>query len=94
MSTAVDTRINVEKPSKERLEELKVFTWSIWTKEESTFDWHYDDREMCYFLEGDVIVKTDLGEVAIGKGDLVTFPSGLSCTWVVRKAVRKHYLFG
>ena len=27
----------------EKLEELKVKTWPIWTKEASTFDWFYDD---------------------------------------------------
>jgi len=26
-------------------------------------------------------------------GDLVTFPAGLSCTWDVKKALRKHYQF-
>jgi uncharacterized cupin superfamily protein len=32
--------------------------------------------------------------VRIGKGDLVTFPAGMSCTWEVRGAVKKHYRFG
>jgi uncharacterized cupin superfamily protein len=25
------------------------------------------------------------------KGDLVTFPEGMSCTWKIRKDVKKHY---
>ena len=29
-----------------------------------------------------------------GAGDLVTFPAGMSCTWKVRKPVKKHYKFG
>lgn len=93
MTIATDTRIKIEKPSKELLDELKVFDWPIWTKEVSSFDWQYDQQEICYFLEGDVTVKTELGEVSFGKGDLVTFPKGLSCTWQVKTAVRKHYLF-
>lgn len=88
-------KIVVEKnPSAKRLEELRVRTWEIWTKEPSTFDWRYDEREVCYFLEGDVTVRTADGETSFGKGDLVTFPMGLACTWVVKQAVRKHYRFG
>jgi len=86
--------VKVEKPDQKRLDSLGVFSWPIWTKEPSSFDWHYDEREICYFLEGDVSVKTADGEVSFGKGDLVTFPQGLSCTWIVKKAVRKHYRFG
>ena len=94
MTTAgVDTRIKVEQPSSSRLDELKVKEWPIWNKEPSTFNWSYDSAETCYFLEGEVVVKTNLGETALAKGDLVTFPKGLSCTWNIKKAVKKHYSF-
>ncbi len=88
-------KIKVEKqPSDGRLNELRVKDWPIWTKETSEFPWTYDSSETCYFLEGDVVVTTEDGqEVAVGKGDLVTFPSGMSCTWKVRQPVRKHYTF-
>jgi uncharacterized cupin superfamily protein len=87
-------RITVEKPDPKKLEDLKVRSWPIWTKEVSVFDWHYDEQEVCFFLEGKVKVRTAEGEVAIGTGDLVTFPKGLSCTWQVLSPVRKHYKFG
>ena len=87
-------KIKVEKPTAQKLKDLNVTAWPIWTKEPSTFDWHYDDPETCYFLEGDVTVDTKEGEVSFSKGDLVVFPRGLSCTWHVKKAVRKHYQFG
>ena len=89
-------QINVERaPSGERLQELGVPNWPIWTKEASEFPWSYDEQEICYFLEGDVVVTPDGGEpVAMGKGDLVTFPQGMSCTWQIRQDVRKHYKFG
>ena len=93
MSTATETRVKVEKPTKERLEQLNVFSWPIWTKEVSSFDWEYDQQEICYFLEGDVSVSTERGEVSFGKGDLVTFPQGLACKWHVKVPVRKHYQF-
>lgn len=94
-TTKAVSGIVVEKnPEPRRLEQMKVRTWGIWEKEPSTFDWYYDEPETCYFLEGDVIVKTPEGEVHIQKGDLVTFPKGLRCTWIVRQGVRKHYKFG
>jgi hypothetical protein len=82
-------------PSQEHLHELSVLSWPVWTKEVSEFPWSYDAQETCYFLEGDVVVTPDGGEpVEMGKGDLVTFPKGMSCTWKIRKDVRKHYQFG
>jgi len=88
--------IKVERlPDKERLASLGVSSWGIWTKEISRFPWTYDEQEMCYFLEGDVTVTPDgSAPVRIGKGDLVTFPAGMSCTWDVHQPVRKHYKFG
>jgi uncharacterized cupin superfamily protein len=83
--------ITVEKPEQKKLDDFRVSAWPIWEKEVSTFDWTYDEREICLFLEGDVTVKTKDGEISFGKGDLVTFPQGLSCTWVVKKPVKKHY---
>jgi uncharacterized cupin superfamily protein len=89
-------KIQVEHhPNEEKLKKLNVFNWPIWTKEISEFAWSYDTSETCYFLEGEVIVTPEGGEpVEIGKGDLVTFPAGMSCTWNIKKDVRKHYQFG
>jgi len=88
--------IRIEKnPTEQRLQDLGVLEWDTWTKEVSRFPWHYDEKETCYFLEGSVVVKPDKGEpVHIGKGDLVTFPKGMSCVWEVQEPVRKHYRFG
>ena len=94
MITKTDLRIKVEKPTAQQLKNLKIEQWPIWGKEASKFDWHYDEEETCYFLEGDVMVETNEGQVSFGKGDLVTFSKGLSCVWHIKKAVRKHYKFG
>ena len=84
----------VNNPDEQQLEALGVRHWPIWTKEVSTFPWSYDAQETCYFLEGDVVVTPEGGEpVTMGEGDLVTFPKGMSCTWEVRSAVKKHYIF-
>lgn len=92
--TAKLANVTVKKPEPGELEKLRVFTWPVWEKETSTFDWHYGEEETCYFLEGEVVVKTADGEISMGKGDLVTFPAGLGCTWEVKQAVRKHYRLG
>ncbi len=88
--------ITVEhQPKDDRLEELGVKSWPIWTKEISEFSWHYDEPETCYFLQGSVTVIPEAGEpVTIGIGDLVHFPQGLSCTWKISAPVKKHYRFG
>jgi len=79
-------------PEREELERLGVFLWDVWTKDVSSFPWTYDSEETCYFLEGDVVVTPEGGEpVRMGKGDLVTFPAGMTCTWEVRAPVRKHF---
>lgn len=81
-------------PAPETLEKLGVKKWPIWTKEASEFPWFYDEQETCYFLEGEVTVTPENGEpVKIGKGDLVVFPQGMSCSWKIHKDVRKHYRF-
>jgi uncharacterized protein len=81
-------------PDNGLLQEMGVANWPIWTKEKSEFPWEYDAEETCYVLEGRVIVTPDGGEpVEIGPGDLVTFPSGMGCTWRVETPIRKHYTF-
>ena len=89
------SEIHVERdPLDERKNSLDLLNWPIWTKEVSEFPWVYDEQETCYFLEGDVVVTPVGGEpVSIGKGDLVTFPKGMSCTWKIKKNVKKHYKF-
>ena len=87
-------KVEVRKPSQDELNSLGVNSWPIWEKEVSQFDWHYDSKETCYILEGDVEVDIGNGEIVkFGKGDLVVFPEGLSCKWNIKKAVRKHYNF-
>lgn len=88
------SKIKVEKPSAEQLASLGVKSWPTWTKEVSEFPWSYSSQEIAYILEGEVTVIEQGGEaVNFGVGDLVTFSSGLSCTWQVKKALRKHYHF-
>jgi len=76
-----------------QIEELGVRQWPIWEKEISRFSYVYEEEELCYFLEGIVVVETEQGAITIRKGDYITFPKGLSCVWDIKEPVRKHYLF-
>jgi len=85
--------IKIEKPTKEEVDKLGIDNWGSWECEPSTFDWQYSSTEVAYVFEGKVKVKTDEGEVEINKGDLVTFPKGLKCTWNVIEKISKVYTF-
>lgn len=87
------SEIRIEKPTQEQIDKLGINNWSPWECEPSTFDWEYDCDETAYVFEGRVKVKTNSGEVEINKGDLVTFPKGLQCTWNVIEKIRKVYRF-
>jgi uncharacterized cupin superfamily protein len=84
--------IIVRKPTEE--ENTNMRKQPTWGCDVSVFDWHYDDRERCILLEGEVTVDYDGGSVSFGAGDFVEFPKGLSCVWKVTKPVKKHYIFG
>ncbi|MCM8820287.1 MAG: cupin domain-containing protein [Candidatus Omnitrophica bacterium] len=87
-------KIFVEKPTPEKLKKINVKDWPIWEKEESSFDWYYEQEEHCYFLEGEVRVELEDGsEIKIQKGDYAVFPKGLKCKWHIKKKVKKHYNF-
>ena len=85
--------ITISKADQREMEQKGVFSWPIWECEPSTFDWHYDQEEVCYVLEGEVTVTTKDGQTTIAPGDFVTFPRGLDCQWTVHKRIRKHYSF-
>ena len=84
--------IKVQQLTPEQLKKMGVFGWPIWEAAVSNFPWSYDYIEECYFLEGDVTVETKDGKkISFGKGDFVIFPKGISCTWNIKKPVKKHY---
>lgn len=86
---------HVPAASEAQIQQLNCRSWPIWTHPEAVFPYTYDDNEHCLFLEGEVVVTSADGaqSVTIRAGDLITFPKGLSCTWDIKQAVKKHYLF-
>lgn len=92
MSTS--TILCEHKASPAKLDVLGVDDWPVWTKEPSTFDWTYDQAETCYVVRGRFTVTPTGGEAqTFARGDLITFPKGMSCVWEVHEAVEKHYSF-
>lgn len=73
----------------------KAKTWPTWGCEASEFPWTYGSSETCYVIEGECVVTPDDGSapVRLTPGTLATFPAGMSCTWNVTKAIKKHYSF-
>ncbi len=87
-------KIKISQPDEVELNALGVSDWAIWTHEAADFPWYYEMEETCYFLQGKVtVIPTDGEAVEMGKGDLVTFPQGMECQWIIHEAVRKHYRF-
>jgi len=81
-------------PSPAKLDVLGVPGWPFWRKEASKFQWTYDRTEVCYLLEGSVTVTPDGGEPhTFERGDLITFPRGMSCTWEIHEDLEKQYTF-
>ncbi len=88
------SQIKVTKPTDEEIQQMGVTGWPIWTCDVSRFDWHYDQKETCYVLEGRVTIEAGDERVSFGPGQMVVFPEGLDCVWDVSQPVRKHYKFG
>ncbi len=81
--------------TKSQLQQQGVYDWPIGSKEISCFPWTYELQECCLILQGEVTVTPDNGDpVKIFPGDYVTFSKGLSCTWDIHQAIKKHYQFG
>lgn len=89
----IEMEIIVEKnPSQEKLQSLGVSKWPTWQKEVSVFPWTFHEQEIAYILDGEcVITPTGGAPVRFGKGDLVTFPAGLTASWEVKQPLHKHY---
>lgn len=83
----------IRKPTDE--ERALLESQPIWEHEVATWDTVYDEREeTCLVVSGHAIVTTRDGVAySFGSGDLVTFASGLDCTWSVVEDISKHCIF-
>lgn len=71
-------------------EEFEYMKWAdTWESDCTTFDYCYETDETCLITKGSATVKYDGKEVSFGEGDLVVFPKGLKCTWIVHTPIKK-----
>lgn len=62
----------------------------VWECTPGRFNWHYNKDEILVVLSGDATITNDKGEERrFQAGDVVFFPAGVSCTWVVKNRIRK-----
>ncbi len=85
--------IIIKQISQEELKAKAIDKWDIWEKEISEFEWYYDSEEHCQIIEGEIEVIAGDKIYKFGAGDYVVFPKGLSCRWIIKKAVKKYYKF-
>ncbi|MBS8261906.1 DUF861 domain-containing protein [Roseibium polysiphoniae] len=65
-------------------------TTDHWSCTAGKFRWYYDWDETVMFLEGEVVITDDEGQVYVGRpGTSLFFPAGSSATWVVPRYIRK-----
>jgi uncharacterized cupin superfamily protein len=73
----------------------KTENWDIWKKEESEFEWYYEERETCYIIRGQACVNDNSGnKICFKAGEMVRFEKGLKCRWKITKQIEKRYYFG
>ncbi len=85
--------MKVWQPTPEEI--AKTSDWGTWSKETSEFPWFYEEPETCFILEGEASATDDKGNsIHFKAGDMVKFEQGISCTWKIKKNIKKRYLFG
>jgi len=62
----------------------------VWECTAGRFNWHYTRDEILVVLSGEAAIVHESGEKRhFGPGDVVFFPAGTSCTWLVTERIRK-----
>ncbi|MEJ8476368.1 cupin domain-containing protein [Roseibium algae] len=65
-------------------------TTDHWSCTKGKFRWHYGWDEAVMFLEGEVVITDDSGQIYLGRpGTTLFFPAGTSATWDVPRYIRK-----
>ena len=49
--------IEIKKLDEKDFQKLGICNWPIWEKEESSFEWMYDEKEQFYLLEGKIKIQ-------------------------------------
>jgi uncharacterized protein len=67
-----------------------MLTLVVWECTAGRFEWHYKKDEILFVVSGEAIITTaQAKEFRMGPGDVVFFPAGTSCTWLIKDRIRK-----
>jgi len=81
----------VRKPTKTEFAEMRAMP--VVRSKAGEFDCFYEVEETALIIEGEATVKYGERKVSLRAGDYVIFPKGLSCSWQIKKPVKKHYKY-
>ncbi|MED6198610.1 hypothetical protein PIB30_068014 [Stylosanthes scabra] len=98
VSSSTHETIRVEKSiSRTRFAELGINSWPKWACPPGKYKLKYNSEKTCHLVRGKVTVYSNKDSSSptaeFCAGDLVTIPSGLTCTWDVTASVDMHYKF-
>jgi uncharacterized protein len=71
----------------------KTFGAGIWEGEPGSHKVSYTEEEVCYLLEGEVVVADEDGnQIVLMKGDMFAIPAGFSGVWTTIEKAKKLYV--
>ena len=71
----------------------ETFGAGIWQGEPGSHKVNYTEEEVCFLLQGKVVVHdNDGGSIALNKGDMFAIPAGFSGVWETLETAKKLYV--
>ncbi len=71
----------------------KTFGAGIWEGEPGSHKVSYTEEEVCYLLEGEVVIADEDGnQIVLMKGDMFAIPAGFSGVWTTIEKAKKLYV--
>ena len=71
----------------------ETFGAGIWQGEPGSHKVSYTEEEVCFLLEGKVVVSDDDGnEINLSKGDMFAIPAGFNGVWTTLETAKKLYV--
>lgn len=71
----------------------ETFGAGIWQGEPGSHSVNYTEEEVCFLLEGKVVLADgDGAEITLNKGDMFAIPAGFSGVWTTVETAKKLYV--
>lgn len=70
-----------------------TFGAGIWQGEPGSHSVNYSEEEVCFLLQGKVVIHDQHGEsITLSKGDMFAIPAGFSGVWQTVETAKKLYV--